>query len=73
MQVSELLRGFLGLISGWAVTLGLAALGFYLLSNHTGHILLAVPYLVLLACPLMHLFGHHHGYHGRGGNKEKPQ
>ncbi len=73
MQISEPLRGFLGSMSGWAVTLSLAVLGFYLLWNHTGHILLAVPYLVLLACPLMHLFGHHHGHHGRGGNKEKPQ
>ncbi|WP_262031618.1 DUF2933 domain-containing protein [Microvirga sp. Mcv34] len=51
---------------GWAVTLVLAALGIYLFATHTGHILAALPYLLLLACPLMHLFmhrghGHHHG------------
>lgn len=50
---------------GWVITLVLAALGVYLFANHTGHIIAALPYL-LLACPLMHLFmhgghGHHHG------------
>ena len=30
--------------------------------QHRDHILGAVPYLLLLACPLMHLFGH--GGHG---------
>lgn len=51
---------------GWVVSLVLAALGLYLFAAHTGHILTALPYLLLLACPLMHLFmhgghGHHHG------------
>ena len=54
---------FFGSKPGWAVTLVLAALGAYLLWNHTGHIFYALPYLLLLACPLMHLFGHHHGHH----------
>ncbi|WP_083786744.1 DUF2933 domain-containing protein [Methylobacterium nodulans] len=26
---------------------------------HTGHVLSALPYLLLLACLLMHLFMHH--------------
>ena len=30
--------------------------------QHRDHILSAVPYLLLVACPLMHLFGH--GSHG---------
>jgi hypothetical protein len=54
------LNGFLGSRSGLAVTLAVAALGVYLLATHTGHALAALPYLLLLACPLMHLFGHHH-------------
>jgi hypothetical protein len=52
---------------GCAVTLVLAALGVYLFATHTGHILAALPYLLLLACPLMHLFMHrgHSHHHGR--------
>ena len=54
---------------GWVVTLALAGLGVYLFATHTGHILAALPYLLLLACPLMHLFMH--GGHGhRHGRRE---
>lgn len=52
--------GFLGSKLGLAVTVVAAVLGVYLLATHTGHALAAVPYLLLLACPLMHIFGHHH-------------
>ena len=45
--------------------LGLALVGsFYVLREHYGHVLGALPYLILLACPLMHLLlhrGHGHG------------
>src|SRR5450759_5012521 len=43
-----------------------AALGGYLLWTHTGHTLAALPYLFLLACPLMHFVhnGHGHKLHG---------
>jgi hypothetical protein len=61
-MTAEGLRCFLGSKLGWTVTLVLAALGAYLLWTHTGHALAAAPYLLLLACPLMHLFGHKHGH-----------
>ena len=49
---------------GWVVFGTVAA--FFLLSEHRAHFLGALPYLLLLACPLMHLFMHHgHGGHGR--------
>lgn len=33
-----------------------------LLTEHRAHVLGVLPYLILLACPLMHLFMHHeHG------------
>jgi hypothetical protein len=42
-----------------------AAAGFWLLRDHWGHALGFAPYLLFLACPLMHLFMHHgHGGHG---------
>jgi len=49
---------------GLAASLVLAALGGYLLWTHTGHALAALPYLLLLACPLMH-FAHHGHRHKR--------
>lgn len=36
---------------------------YYLLTEHLTHVTQAIPYLFLLACPLMHLFGHRHGGH----------
>ena len=42
----------------------LAVAGFFLLTEHTAHVLGGLPYLLVLACPLMHLFMHHgHGAH----------
>jgi hypothetical protein len=35
---------------------------FFLWDEHQAHILGVLPYLLLLACPFMHLFMHH----GRG-------
>ena len=40
-----------------------AAVAFWA-TGHKAHILVTVPYLVLLACPLMHLF-HHRQHRGR--------
>ena len=45
----------------------------YLLSEHGGHVLGALPYLLLLACPLMHLFMHHgHDGHHHGSRPASP-
>ena len=40
--------------------------GFFLLREHWGHVAGNWVYLLLLACPLMHLF-HGHGGHGDHG------
>lgn len=41
---------------------------FYLLAEHRAHFFGVLPYLLLLACPVMHLFMHHghRGHHGYG-------
>lgn len=47
---------------------------FYLAREHYGHISQLLPYAILLLCPLMHLFGHHHGghsHHGETGDTPK--
>ena len=43
-----------------------------LILEHRAHLLGWWPYLLLLACPLMHMFMHGgHGEHGHGGAKSK--
>jgi Protein of unknown function (DUF2933) len=50
----------------WGAALLMVALiaGFYLLREHWNHVSGTWPYLLLLACPLMHLF-HVHGGHDK--------
>ena len=43
--------------------------GFYLVTEHTAHVFGALPFLLLLACPLMHVFmhgGHGHSHEAQG-------
>lgn len=41
----------------------------FLISEHRAHVLGALPYVILLACPFMHMFMHGgHGGHGGHGN-----
>jgi len=55
---------------GSRYSIGLLVLGavaaYFLLSEHRAHIFGALPFLLLLACPLMHLFMHG-GHGGLGG------
>jgi hypothetical protein len=56
---------------------GVGLLGLVLLLvDHWAHMLGLLPYLLLLACPLMHVFmghGHHHHHAGRpAGDQERP-
>jgi hypothetical protein len=45
--------------------------GFFLLREHWNHVAGNWVYLLLLACPLMHLF-HGHGSHDGHGNQNTP-
>ena len=43
----------------------LAIAGFYLITEHTAHVIPYLPWLLLLACPFLHFFMHGgHGGHG---------
>ena len=56
-------KQFLSRIWLGACVFGAIAL-FFLWEGHSPHILGVIPYLLLLACPLMHLFMHRrHGHH----------
>lgn len=52
----------------WVLYGFLAVGGFFLFTEHRAHVLGVLPYLFLLACPLMHLFMHHG--HNSGGQSE---
>jgi hypothetical protein len=42
----------------------------FLLTEHRAHVLPYLPWLILLACPFMHMFMHHgHGGHGGHGGR----
>ena len=53
-----------------------AIAAYFLLSEHRAHFFGALPFLLLLACPLMHVFmhsghgGHGGGHAGHGGGKQ---
>lgn len=50
--------------TGWVLLGFFAIAAFFLLSEHRAHALGLLPFLLLLACPLMHIFMH------RGHDKE---
>lgn len=62
--------------SFWFTPKGLAALGliaaatYFLLIEHQEHVWQYLPFIILLACPLMHIFMHG-GHGGHGGHDEK--
>ena len=56
--------------SFWLSNNGLAAIGliaavlYFLLAEHRAHFIMALPFLILLLCPLLHIFMHDgHGHH----------
>lgn len=57
----------------WAFWGFLLVAGFFLLAEHRAHVVEFLPYVLLLACPLMHLFHGHggHGGHGRHGEPDR--
>jgi hypothetical protein len=48
----------------WVLVGFLAVAAYFLWTEHRAHLMGALPYLLLLVCPLMHLFHHGHGGHG---------
>jgi hypothetical protein len=53
-----------------------AIAGFFLVAEHRAHVVGYLPWLLLLACPLLHLFMHrghggHHGAHERSTKEAK--
>lgn len=53
------------------IVIGTAA-GYFLLTEHLTHVISALPWLVLLVCPLMHIYMHH-GHVGHGHHHDEPK
>ena len=53
----------------WAFAGFVAIAGFFLVTEHRAHLYGYWPYLLLLACPLLHMFGH--GGHGDHVNRKR--
>lgn len=49
--------------SQWVLAGFLMIAAFFLWTEHRAYLLGILPYLLLAACPLMHLFHHAHGHH----------
>ena len=59
----------------WAFAVFAIIGGVFLFAEHRAHVLPYLPWLILLACPLMHFFMHgrrggHGGHHGSGDRAE---
>ena len=49
----------------WVLLAFLAIAGFFLITEHRAHLLGFLPFLILLACPLLHFMHGGHGDHGQ--------
>lgn len=62
-------RSFWSTPTGWAALGLIGAASYFLLIEHTQHLFQFLPFLILLLCPLMHVFMHgSHGKHGHHGD-----
>ena len=61
----------------WVFIAFVAIAAIFLISEHRAHVLGALPFVLLLACPLLHMFMHGghggHGGHSHGGDAGAPQ
>ena len=58
--------------TGLVLVAFLAIAAFFLLTEHTAHTFRVLPFALLLACPLLHLFMHSgHGRHGSGTGHDR--
>ncbi len=61
--------------SGLVLLAFLVIAGFFVVTEHTAHVLGVLPWLLLLACPLLHFLhrGSGGGHAGHGGSAPPPE
>ncbi len=71
--MNDLKRSFWLTPNGLAAIALIGAVLYFLLTEHRAHFMYALPYLILLLCPVMHIFMHRgHGEHQGHGGHGKP-
>lgn len=66
-------RAFFGSRASLVMLGFLAIAGYFLVTEHWAHVVPFLPWLFLLACPLMHIFMHGgHGGRGTGNDRSDP-
>ncbi len=64
-------RGFFSSRANIVLLGFLAIAGYFLVTEHWAHVIPFLPWLLFLACPLMHVFMHHgSGEHGNDIHRE---
>lgn len=56
--------------SGLALLAFAAIAAFFLVTEHQAHVFGALPFILLLLCPLLHLFHGGHGGHDHNSKKD---
>lgn len=56
----------------WVFLAFAAVAAFFLFTEHRAHVFDYLPFVLLAACPLLHLF-HGHGGHGAHHNADTPE
>jgi hypothetical protein len=64
LQPEKQTRGWLRSPSGLVLLAFLAIAAFFLITEHRAHVFGALPFVLLLLCPVLHLLLH--GRHGKG-------
>ncbi len=61
--------------TGIATLVVVSVLGFLIYEGHGAHLLGYAPFLLILACPLMHIFMHggHGGHGGHGSRRDEEE
>ena len=58
--------------TSWVLAAFLAIAAFYILTEHLAHLFGILPYVLLLACPLMYVFMHRkHGGHEHDARRHR--
>ena len=72
-RTNESVRNTFSRKTWWIIfAIGLVGLVF-LLRDHTSHIFSILPFLILLACPMMHLFMHKGHGSESGRDRKEPE